>query len=268
MAQRPRIAPSQITDELYWVGVNAAAPAHLLKTDDGLVLIDTASHTTVDELFENIAALGFDVRDVKHIIHSHGHYDHVGATRKIVEMTGAKTYVGAKDADAFSGKNKMLWCLHTPPENENDFYFEPDVLITDGDSFSIGGVNMRFLETPGHTEGVLSMFFTVHHGGKEYIAGSFGGAGYNSLKDEYLDHFSLPYSLREDYIRSTERLMGERVDVHIGNHPGNNKHEDKAARLTADYNPFVEEKTWLPFLIDQRNGLIKKLNLDIPLIEG
>ena len=267
MKERPRIAPCKITDDLYWVGVNAAAPAHLLKTDEGLVLIDTGSINTIDELIENITSVGFDVCDVKHIIHSHAHYDHVGATNKIVAMSGAKTYGSVQDADAFSGKNKILWCLLTPPENENDFYFEPDVLIDDGDVLEIGGRKMRFLVTPGHTEGVLSMFYPVHYNGKEYIAGSFGGAGYGSLKAEYLDHFSLPYSLREDYVKSTERLMLQEVDVHIGNHPGNNRHEDKAARLTADYNPFVEEKTWHSFLVAQRNGLINTYNLDFPLIE-
>lgn len=267
MAERPRINPSKITDELYWIGVNAASPAHLLVGSDGLILIDTASHDTVSELFENIAALGFDVRDVKHIIHSHAHYDHVGATRKIVELTGAKTYGGAPDADAFSGKNKMLWCRHTPPENENDFYFMPDVLINDGDEMDIGGVKFRFLVTPGHTAGVISMFYPVHHGGREYLAGSFGGAGYNSLQSDFLDYFSLPYSLREDYVKSTERLLLENVEVHIGNHPGNNKHVDKAARVSADYNPYIEENNWRPFLIAQRNGLITRLGLDMPLIE-
>ncbi|MBO7304233.1 MAG: MBL fold metallo-hydrolase [Clostridia bacterium] len=267
MKERPRIEPSKITDDLYWVGVNAAAPSHLLVTDDGLVLIDSGSTNTIDGLIENITSLGFDVHDVKHIIHSHAHYDHVGATNKIVAISGAKTYGSAQDADSYRGKNKILWCLHTPPENENEFYFEPDVLINDGDVLEIGGRRMRFLVTPGHTEGVLSMFYPVHYKGKEYIAGSFGGAGYNSLKEEYLDHFSLPYSLREDYIISTERLMRERVDVHIGNHPGNNRHGDKAARLTADYNPFVEENTWQSFLVAQRNGLIERYNLDFPIIE-
>ena len=127
------IKPLKITDDFYWVGVDGSSPAHLLVTDEGLVLIDTASHTNVEEFLANIASLGFDVRDVKHIIHSHGHYDHVGATSRIVKLSGAKTYIGARDADAVRGKNKRLWASLSLPENASEFYFEPDVLLYDGD---------------------------------------------------------------------------------------------------------------------------------------
>ena len=88
---KPLIKPLKITDDFYWVGVDSSSPAHLLVTDEGLVLIDTASHTNVDIFISNIESLGFDVRDVKHIIHSHGHFDHVGATTRIVKLSGAKT---------------------------------------------------------------------------------------------------------------------------------------------------------------------------------
>ena len=105
------------------------------------------------------------------------------------------------------------------------------------------------------------MLWNAHHNGVEYTAGMFGGAGQNSLTDEYLDLFSLPYSLRNDYVRSIDRLLLENVDIHIGNHPGNNSHVDKASRKTEDYNPFVAEKTWRPFLEKQKNALIEKYGL-------
>ena len=258
---RPPIKPFQLCDDIYWVGVNSAAPSHLIVTDCGLVLIDTATVDTQDELLANISSLGFDVRDVRHIIHSHAHFDHVGATNRIVELSGAKTYGGFGDADSFCGKNKILWAMREPPENEDEFYFAPDVLIHDGDKIKFGNIEMRFLETPGHTSGVISMLWNAHHNGVEYTAGMFGGAGQNSLTDEYLDLFSLPYSLRNDYVRSIDRLLLENVDIHIGNHPGNNSHVDKASRKTEDYNPFVAEKTWRPFLEKQKNALIEKYGL-------
>ena len=112
------IKPIKITDDFYWVGVNSSSPAHLVVTDEGLVLIDTASHTNFDILISNIESLGFDVRDVKHIIHSHGHFDHVGATTKIVSLSGAKTYLGRGDVDSVRGVNKRLWAGLALPENE------------------------------------------------------------------------------------------------------------------------------------------------------
>ena len=260
---RELIKPIKITDDLFWVGVDGSSPAHLLVTDEGLVLIDTASHTNVDILMENIKSLGFDVRDVKHIIHSHGHFDHVGATTRIVALSGAKTYIGAPDADAVRGKNKRLWAGFPIPENEKDFYFEPDVLLHDGDVLKIGRHEFRFLETPGHTLGVLSFFWNVHYKGKEYLAGMFGGAGQAAVSDEHLIRDGLPFSLREDYVRSVERIIDEPVELHIGNHPSNNNHNDKAARMTEDYNPFIEEKTWVPFLEECRDGVAQRYGIKL-----
>ena len=256
------IKPLKITDDFYWVGVDGSSPAHLLVTDEGLVLIDTASHTNVEEFLANIASLGFDVRDVKHIIHSHGHYDHVGATSRIVKLSGAKTYIGARDADAVRGKNKRLWASLSLPENASEFYFEPDALLRDGDVLRFGKHEFRFLETPGHTEGVLSIFWNVFYKGKSYLAGMFGGAGTAAISAEHLDRDGLPYTLREDYVRSVERILDEPVELHVGNHPGNNKHNDKAERLTEDYNPFIEENTWVPFLLGCRDEVAEKYNIE------
>ena len=257
----PLIPPVQIADNLYWVGVKRMAPAHLLKTFDGLVLIDSGSDDTVTELILNIESLGFNIKDIKHIIHSHGHFDHTGATPKIVSLSGAKTYIGFGDEDAVRGECDLLWAGKIPPENEKDYYFEPDVIVRDGDVYDFGDVKMRFISTPGHTVGTMSMFWNVKYKGEEYIAGMFGGAGDNTLTSKYLDAKNLPYSLREDYIRSTNRLMKEKVDLHIGNHPGNNKHVDKASRMTEEYNPFIEEKTWIPFLTGRKNEIMELYGL-------
>ena len=259
MKDNPLIPPIKITDDLYWVGARADAPAHLLACGDGLVLIDTGTTDTADTVIENIGKMGFDVRDVKHIIHSHGHYDHVGATNRIVALSGAKTYVGKGDADAVRGKNSLLWAKHGVPDGR--FYFEPDIIIGDGDVMRFGDITVRFLETPGHTAGVLSIFWNTRYKGREYLAGMFGGAGQGSLTDDYLDSTGQPHSLREDYIRSIDRILPEPVEVHIGNHPGNNDHNSKAARMTDSYNPFVEERTWTPFLEKMRAKLIADYNM-------
>ena len=251
-----RIPPIQIADNLFWIGVSSSSPAHLVTTSEGIVLIDTASDYTVDELLENIAALGFDVREVRHIIHSHGHYDHTGATPKIVALSGAKTYIGRYDYDAVVGNNKRLWASRIPPENEAEFYFEPDVLLDDGDILKVGDVEFRFAHTPGHTLGVMSIFWNAKYNGKEYLAGMFGGAGIGALSDAYLKRDSLPESLREDYVNSVNRLLSEPVELHVGNHPSNNKHNEKAERISNGHNPFIRNNTWEEFLLQSRNSVV------------
>ena len=258
---KERIPPVQIADDLYWVGVYRDSPAHLVTTSEGIVLIDTASDFCVDELLENIVSLGFDVRDVKHIIHSHGHFDHTGATTKIVALSGAKTYIGRADADAVAGRDLRTWASRKPPENAADFYFEPDVLIDDGDTLTVGEVTFRFVSTPGHTDGVISIFWNAHYNGKEYLCGMFGGAGTTALTDSYLIRDGRSFTMREEYVRGIDRIINEPVELHIGNHPGNNRHTDKAARITARKNPFITENTWTSFLLSMRREVINTYDL-------
>ena len=256
----PLIPPVKIADNLFWVGVRYMSPSHLLLTSEGLVLIDSGSYDTVDELIANIESLGFDVKDIKHIVHSHGHFDHTGATPRIVALSGAKTYIGLGDESAVRGDDDLLWA-GLEVENHKDFYFEPDVIVKDGDVLDFGDVKMRFVSTPGHTVGTMSMFWNVKYRGKEYVAGMFGGAGDNTLTDKYLEAKGLPVTMRNDYVKSVNRLLREHVELHIGNHPGNNRHVDKAARLTDTYNPFIEENTWIPFLEGRKKEVIELYNV-------
>ena len=259
--QNKKIPPAQIADNLFWVGVSSDSPAHLVETTDGLVLIDTASDYNRDVLISNIESLGFDIRDIRHIIHSHGHFDHIGATTKIVSVSGAKTYIGRRDRDAVAGVNKRLWCTRQLPENADEFYFEPDVLLDDGDVLKVGKTEFRFVATPGHTEGVMSIFWNVSYNGKEYLCGMFGGAGTAALSDAYLERDGLPVSLREDYVNSVDKIIDEPVEFHVGNHPGNNRHTDKVDRVGKSSNPFIKENSWEEFLLKSRNSVVNEYDI-------
>ena len=254
------IKPTQITDELYCIGISGA-PAHMLTTSDGIVLIDAGCPQTFEVLRLNMELLGFDIRDVRHIVHTHAHSDHVGATKQIVAVSGAKTYISEPDADAARGKNDLCWNGALNKEYFNAI--EPDVIIKDGDVLKFGDTEIRCVYTPGHTVGTISLFFNVHHNGKEYLAGMFGGAGHNTLTPEYLERTGIDESVRYVYLKSIDRIIDEPVEVHIGNHHADNSHTSKMERKTADYNPFVEENTWREFLLRKRNTLIDLYGLKV-----
>ena len=260
MAKEKYIKPCKITDELYCIGVSGN-PSHIITTTDGIVMIDTGCPDAFETLKLNMELLGFDIRDVRHIIHTHGHRDHAGSTNQIVAVSGAKTYAPALDADAIRGKNSFCW--NGLPGREFFNAFEPDVLINDGDVLTFGKTKIRFVSTPGHTVGTTSLFWNVNYKGKEYLAGMFGGAGHNTLVPEYLEKMGLDESVRIDYIRSVEKILDEPVDIHIGNHHGDNKHSAKAAAMTEDYNPFIEESNWRGFLTERKETLINLYNIKL-----
>lgn len=252
-----RIPPFRLSDELYHVGTHNG-PTYLLDTCEGIVLIDTGYPQTLYLVLENIRALGFDPYSIKHIIHSHGHIDHMGGTRALVELTGARTYIGRGDEDAAAGRNELnaakeVDCVYEEP-------FEPDVIISDGDVLSFGETEIRFVSTPGHTIGTMSMFFDVHVGGKAYKAGMFGGAGLNTLTDEYLEKYGLSYDMREMYLESIEKLLKEKVEFHIGNHLGDNGSPEKMLHTDDEENPFLRQNTYYEFLEHKKEKAMKLFN--------
>ena len=78
------IAPFRMAGNLYFVGTQKAS-SHLLDTGDGLLLIDTGYEDNYETILDSVKELGFDILQVKYILHSHGHYDHTDATAKLAK---------------------------------------------------------------------------------------------------------------------------------------------------------------------------------------
>ncbi len=223
------IKPFRLAGNIYFVGTYKAS-SHLIDTGDGLILIDTGYEETAPIIEESVSALGFDIRDVKYILHSHGHYDHTDGTPKMLELTGAKTFLAEQDIKYIKG-----W---TPDE----FYF-------DGQVISLGNTSILCLATPGHTEGTYSFFFDTQVDGKILRAGMFGGAGVNQLKKSWLDKYGCSWLNRGLYFESVEKLKHEHVDIFLGNHAWNNntKENSEIMEKTGE-NPFIDDTKWLAFL--------------------
>lgn len=235
------IEPVKYADGVYHIGTKFH-PCWLIDCGDVITLLDTAMPDELDFILENIKKIGYNLENVKHILHSHAHIDHMGCTKAIVEMTGAKTYMGKGDEDSAAGRNELQWTNEFGMEYT--VAFEPDVIVSDGDEIEIGNKKFRFVSTPGHTAGVMSIFFEATDGGKTYLAGMFGGAGMNSLKRDYMTKYSLPLSLREDFKEGIKKIYNEPVELHLGNHLENAKHSAKVALLGGDKNPFIESESW------------------------
>ena len=195
--------PFQLAGNIYFVGTHKAS-SHLIDTGEGLILIDTGYVETADVVAESVASLGFDIRDVRYILHSHGHYDHTDGTPKILALTHAETFLGKGDEKYLTG-------------------WYPDHFYEDGQVISLGNTHILCLATPGHTEGTFSFFFDTEVDGTTYRAGMFGGAGAGQLKKSWLNKYGCSWLNRGLYFRSLERLKDEHVDIFLGNHTWNNR---------------------------------------------
>ena len=223
------MTPFKMIGNLYFVGTKAAS-SHLIDTGEGLILIDSGYEKTADVIVESMAMLGFDIKDVKYILHSHGHYDHVGGAQKLVALSGAESFLHPADFRYLTDKTP-----HTP--------------LYDGFTLSLGNTRIDCLHTPGHTMGTMSFFFDVEEDGKTYRAGMFGGAGTNQLKGDFLRDKELSYLQRRHFLCSIELLRKQKVDVFVGNHSWNNRTPQKyAISLTQTENPFIAPAEWGKFL--------------------
>jgi metallo-beta-lactamase class B len=241
------VEPFRILGNLYYVG-NQDVSSHLIDTGQGLILLDTAFPQTVYLLLESVRKLGFSPYEIHTIVHCHGHYDHFGGTRAIVELTGARTVLGRADVEILTHRPELSWA----PEYGVEFYetFRVDLPVNDGDGLSLGNTTIECVGIPGHTPGAMAYFFNVEEEGQSYRVGIHGGPGLNTLTPEYLDKYALHYSRRADYMQSLERLKEREVDVFIGAHPGQNQTLAKRVRIGEVSNPFVDPDAWPAYLAD------------------
>ena len=124
-----RMNPFRIAGNVYFVGTYHAS-SHLIDTGDGLILIDTGYSSTAYLLIDSIYRLGFKPEDIKYIINTHWHWDHVEATADVAALSGAKTIIGRDDYE------KALK------------YFKADILVDDGDTLELGDTKIRLLSQP------------------------------------------------------------------------------------------------------------------------
>lgn len=138
----------------YYVGTCGIA-AVLIDSGDGLILIDSGTSGGADVVLANVAALGFDPADIKLILTSHEHFDHVGGIAKVQQASGAQLVTSAAAAKVFaSGK---------PARDDPQFGILDDVtparvnrVVSDGEVVELGAKRLVALATPGHTPGALS----------------------------------------------------------------------------------------------------------------
>ena len=238
---------THIFGELYFSGYEGAS-THIVDTGDGLLLFDSGYPSDVPDLLRDMTENGLYAVNIRWIFHTHGHIDHMGGTSELVSLTGAKTYIGAPDADAANGRLPLSYAEELGMRYEKTF--EPDFLINDGDRFRFGNTTVSCVATPGHTAGAMSYFFDVRNPDSGLVcrAGLHGGMGTNSVERWYLEKHHLPFTLRDDFRASMERIGKEKVDIFLGNHMAHNHTAEKAEKVkSGDRNAFVVRNEWKDF---------------------
>ena len=223
------VSPFKIFDNAYYVGIDWVS-AYLIDTGEGLVLIDSLYGPFVPLLIKNIQALGFNPADIKYVINTHGHFDHAGGAAIFQKIFGATVVMTEED-----------WTIARAAPETGQFYIptpRPDRVAEDGEVIKLGDNRFELFKTPGHTEGVLSIKYTVRDGDETYEAMTLGGVGLN---------FSGADRTKR-YIQSYQRLQSMQQDIQVSlpNHAEMGSVFERrdllATRNSGAPHPFVDPK--------------------------
>lgn len=234
------VEPLQMSEHCWYVG-DTWVGVILIDSGDGLILIDAGMTGQLYLIFEGIRSLGFDPKNIKKVLLSHGHYDHCAAMKAVLEYTKAEFWAPKEDLDAIRGASDAL-CAR------GEFYApcEPDCFFNDDVSITLGNVSILPMHTPGHTPGTTSFFFEDKtKDGVRVRIGVLGGVGLNTLiPDEPTEDMTPFLQRRCDYRRSMERLKKERVDIAMSSHPAAISALERRQEIREGYNPYLDPQIW------------------------
>ena len=156
------VAPFRIVGNIYYVGALNIA-SYLIATPQGHILIDSGMTEMHDAITSGVERLGFAVSDIRILLASHAHFDHIEGHALMQRRTGAQVMAMMGDAEALEGGHDtsalgaMGW-EPTPVARR----------LKDGDTVALGGTTLRAIHAPGHTQGATIWMTGVEDGGRRY----------------------------------------------------------------------------------------------------
>lgn len=220
--------PHKIIGNIYYVGTRSLA-TFLIVTPQGNILINSDYERTVPVIKASVEKLGFKFTDIKILLGSHAHGDHMEGDALAKELSGAQVMAMAEDIPA-------LQTMRTPSGKPRPEY----KAIRDGEKVTLGGTTLVAHLTPGHTRGCTTWTATVEEGGKAYDVVIIGSVGVNQ-GTQLVNNKQVP-QIAEEYQRSFRILRGLKCDVPLGSHPAMYNLAEKYPKIGKGPNPFIDPK--------------------------
>jgi metallo-beta-lactamase class B len=165
--------PARVFDNLYFVGGKVHS-SWALPTKDGIILIDTVYPYNSEELIiGGMRKLGLDPKNIKYVLVSHAHNDHIGGAEMLQTRYGVRVVMGGPDWD---------WVAKYPNRYKT-MAPKRDIVATDGMKITLGDTTVTIWLTPGHTPGTLSYTFTALDRGKPVNVAYSGGTAFNFVNN-------------------------------------------------------------------------------------
>jgi metallo-beta-lactamase class B len=247
--------PFRIAGDVYYVGTYDLA-CYLIATPEGNILINTGLSASANQIKSSVEQLGFKFEEIKILLTTQAHYDHVGAMAKIKKLTGAKVMVDQRDASVLEDGGKSDYALGA--EQSSYEPLQADSVLNDGDVISLGGVSLKLLHHPGHTKGSCSFVLDTKDDKRSYkvlIANM-----PSIVTDSKFSDVSAYPEIEKDYAYTFKAMKGLSFDIWLSSHASQfNLH--KKHQPNSSYNPkaFMDKKGYDKVLRELESAYLKKL---------
>jgi metallo-beta-lactamase class B len=253
---RPQ-TPFRIFGNTYYVGP-AGLSSILVASDEGLILLDAALPQSAALIAENIAHLGFDLADLRLIVTSHTHHDHVGGVAALARATSARVLASAPSAEALRAGRPNA---DDPQYTERDNRFPPVSkvrVVADRETIRIGNVVLTAHLTAGHTPGSTTWTWQSCEGPR--CVNVVYADTLTSVSAEGFRFTDTPGRV-EEFRASIDRLAALPCDVLLSPHPGLIRMEAKleAWRAGPKENPFIGTGACAAYASGVRNRLEERV---------
>jgi len=165
--------PAKVFDNLYFVGGKIHS-SWALRTREGIILIDTTYPYNSEELIlGGMEKLGLDPKDIKYLVISHAHADHIGGAEMIQRRYHPRVVMGGPDWDL----------VESHPNRYKTMAPKRDIVAADGMKITLADTTVTVWLTPGHTPGTLSYTFDVLDRGRPVRVAYSGGTAFNFVNN-------------------------------------------------------------------------------------
>jgi metallo-beta-lactamase class B len=249
------LAPYRIIGNVHYVGTTEIAQ-YLITTPEGHILLDSGFESSVPRLAANVRALGFRFEDVKILLASHAHIDHVQGHALVRRMTGASVMVSAADAPVIASGGKG------EPVYDGIYAWTPcpvDRVVADGERVTLGGTTLVAHVTPGHTRGATTWTMQVTEDGRALSVVFFPSANVNPGV-RLVRNARYP-EIADDFRRSFAVWKSLPCDVPLGAHGHFYDMDAKRRRLPGERgaNPFIDPEGYRRLVADAEQRFEEQL---------
>jgi metallo-beta-lactamase class B len=236
------VEPFRIVGNIYYVGAKNIA-SYLITTPEGHFMIDTGTREMAPVIRHNVEKLGFKLRDIKILLCSHAHFDHVEGHAAMKKLTLARVMAMREDVPALSSG------IDRSPLADDERW-EPvtvDRVLKDGDTVTLGGTTLRAVWAPGHTPGCTVWTTRVRERDREYSVAFYGCSRPNDGV-QLIGNPRFPH-LVDDAMHTFARMRELKPDIYLTMHP-EDLFAGKIERIKAEVtpHPLYDPNAWTQML--------------------